>query len=215
MDRICPTPGAILKSKTMRPFAPQNPPSAGAEPPSAPSPEPRHPQPCAAPPILHRRNGKIARLPLPAREALNLMLRDGATYGAIIRKLAEQGHALNHDNLSRWHAGGYQDWLNEQSCLEEMRFKMDFASQVIGQRNADRLTEASLRIAASRMYNLLLNFDPAVLKPALATSPGLYPRLLNSLCKLTDGALKHQRCRAQQLVRLPTPATTPVRSDSR
>lgn len=54
-----------------------------------------------------------------------------------------------------------------------------------------------MRIAASRMYRLLLDFDPAELKPLLTTSPGLYPRLLNSLHKLTEGALKHQRYRSE------------------
>jgi hypothetical protein len=145
-----------------------------------------------------RRNGKIARLPEAAREIVNSMLLDGATHTAIIARLAEQGHHFTRYSLTRWFAGGYKDWLKEQGCREEMRHRFDFAAQLVNQKNADTLTEAGLRIATTRMYNFLLEFDPADLARAIPANPALYPRLLNSLCKITDGALKHHRYRDGQ-----------------
>jgi hypothetical protein len=142
-----------------------------------------------------RRNGKIARLPDKLRQLVNEMLHDGTPYSAIIKKLAEAGHNLNEDNLSRWYTGGYQDWLDEQSCLNEMRLKLDFASQLVTSHSANMITESSLRLALLRLYNLLLVFDPMELKDSLATSPGLYTKLLDSVCKLTSGALKHEQHR--------------------
>jgi len=68
--------------------------------------------------LIHRRTGKIARLPREARELLNVMLRDGAPYALISKRMAETGHKISENNLSRWHTGGgHADWLRDQSCL--------------------------------------------------------------------------------------------------
>jgi hypothetical protein len=157
-------------------------------------------KPCdeESPETARRRTGKIARLPRELRDLINLMLRDGATYSQVIKKLAQRGHDLNVDNLSRWHAHGYQDWLQDQAWLEEMRLRLDFATDVVQQSNGATLDAASLRIAVTRMYSLLTNFDPGVLKSQLATQPGAYSRILNVLCKLTDSALRCERQRLDQ-----------------
>ena len=60
-----------------------------------------NPQPATSDNPAHRRNGKVARLPKELRELVNVMLSDGTPYPAIIQKIAERGHALNPDNLSR------------------------------------------------------------------------------------------------------------------
>jgi hypothetical protein len=143
----------------------------------------------------HRRTGKIARLPQDLRELLNLMLRDGAPYSSIIQKFAQRGHQLNFDNLSRWHAGGYQDWLHEQAWLEEMRLRLDFATNIVHQSNGALLDAASLRIAVTQMYALLTEFNPVVLKSQIANHPGAYSRILNALCKLTESGIKCERHR--------------------
>jgi hypothetical protein len=146
----------------------------------------------------HRRNGKVARLPSVQRDLVNLMLRDGKSYPAIIKKLAENGFNLNADNLSRWYSGGYQEWLQEQAWLQEAQDRANFASEVVSQPSGDLITEVSLRIALIRMYTLLLDFQPAVLKDTIATNPGMYPRLLNVLCKLTQGAMKLEQYRREK-----------------
>jgi hypothetical protein len=118
---------------------------------------------------------------------------------------------LNQANLSRWHAGGFADWLRHQAWLEEMRARLDFASDIVKEPNAELLDQASLRIAVTRMYSLLTQFDPAVLQLKIADTPGAYPRILNALCKLTETAIKLQRNRDLQ-TRKPLPDGPPVRS---
>src|SRR5512140_3875409 len=66
----------------------------------------------------HPRNGKVARLPEPVRNRLNLMLQDGLPYRDIIARLQEAGclpYPLSEMNLSNWYRGGFQDWLRDQS----------------------------------------------------------------------------------------------------
>ena len=159
-----------------------------------------------APDKPHRRNGKIARMGNEDREILNLMLRDGATYPRIFKKFADRGHQLSPNNLSRWHAGGHQDWLEDQAYLDEMRLRFDFADRVLHETNGTTLDAASMRIAVTQMYTLLMSFDPVILKDKLAANPGAYSRILNSLCKLTEGSFRYQRR---------TPTTSPLPATAR
>jgi hypothetical protein len=159
---------------------------------------PRHPStsiPLPSAGCSHRRTGKIARLPQRIRERINTLLSDGVSYADIISQLAAAGHQLNADNLSRWNAGGYQEWLNQQAWLEEMRGRLDFATDIVRQTNGDLLDAASLRIAVTQMYTLLIEFNPSILKTQIATQPGAYSRILNALCKLTEAGLKCERHR--------------------
>jgi hypothetical protein len=72
--------------------------------------------------ILHslrpRYPGKISRLPQPLRDQLNLLLRDGLPYAAIIAALGPAGKHLNKNNLSRWRKADHQDWLAQQHYRE-------------------------------------------------------------------------------------------------
>ena len=66
----------------------------------------------------HPRNGKIARLPEPTRNLINVMLQDNTPYRAIIERLnhtADLPYPISEMNLSNWYRGGYQDWLLNQS----------------------------------------------------------------------------------------------------
>jgi hypothetical protein len=152
-----------------------------------------------------RRHCKIARLPVDLRQRLNLMLRDGAPYNAIIRAFRELGHHLNKANLSHWNAGGFLDWLREQALLEEARARLDFSFSVLKDHNADLVDQASLRVAVIRMYTLLTQFDPATLTNKLAESPGAYVRVLNALCHLTHTALELRRDHDQKPLNTPLP----------
>ncbi len=123
------------------------------------------------------------------------MLSDGRTYAQISAKLADHGHKLNAANISRWHSGGYQVWIKEHAILDDLHTRLDFASEVVNKRRANLVQEAALRIAVLRMYNLLLDFDPAVLRDRVAENPGAYARILNALCKLTSGAIACEKIR--------------------
>jgi hypothetical protein len=79
------------------------------------------------------RNGKIARLPHAVREELNRRLRDGERGGRLIEWLNSlpevqavlaaqfKGEPIHEDNLSRHRHGAYQDWLDEQVALADVR----------------------------------------------------------------------------------------------
>jgi hypothetical protein len=154
---------------------------------SSPSPQPSR-----------RRRGKVARLPHRVRELVNLMLRDGLPYADITRKIAEHGYTLNADNLSRWHSGGYQIWLREQDLLDDQHARLQFATRVLNEKNSQAIQETSIRIAILRMYSLLLDFDPSVLKDRVAENPGAYARILNALAKLSSGAIQLERLRLEK-----------------
>jgi hypothetical protein len=80
-----------------------------------------------APRHHHRwHNGKIARLPEPTREHINVMLRDGFRYRAIIQALGPPGgpflpYPISEMNMSNWFRGGHQDWLRHQQYLQLQR----------------------------------------------------------------------------------------------
>jgi hypothetical protein len=77
------------------------------------------------------RNGKIARLPGPIREQINLRLQNGENGRDIIAWLNSNdevkavlanefgGHEINDENLSQWKHGGYHDWELLQAALAE------------------------------------------------------------------------------------------------
>jgi hypothetical protein len=185
-------------------------PAAAPELPAAPIPAPE-PTPTSPPgpdpisptlqPPSRRRRGKVARLPHQVRELLNLMLRDGVPYADITTKIAEHGYTLNADNLSRWHSGGYQTWLREQDLLDDQHARLHFVSRVLNEKHSQAIQETSIRIAILRMYNLLLDFNPAVLKDRIAENPGAYARILNALCKLSSGAIELERLRLDNAAR--------------
>jgi hypothetical protein len=165
------------------------------------------PQPSNNPSVQHspaiprlqvRRKGKIARLPDRVRQLVNFMLRDGRPYHEIVKKLDELGYTISDDSLSRWHAAGYQDWLHEESLLDNLHTRIDFAGDVVNPKGASLIQEAGLRIAIIRLYSLLLQFDPAILQQRIAENPGVYARILNALCKLTSGAVACERLRLDQ-----------------
>jgi len=80
-------------------------------------------------PSLHRprhrriRNGKIARLPEPARDRVNRMIDDGFRYRDIIKALGPPGtpelpYSISEMNLSNWRKGGYRDYRRRRDQLE-------------------------------------------------------------------------------------------------
>jgi hypothetical protein len=129
--------------------------------------------------ILHRRRaGKIARLPAPVREQINLMLQDGLPYADIIAKLGEAGKLINKDNLSRWRKADHQDWLAEQSWFP--------------------VTHGSERSPAAREMAMLIHeFDSHTLRAASSRRPGTaLTRVINSVVKManivTDDAMPEE-----------------------
>jgi len=77
------------------------------------------------------RHGKIARLPGPIREQVNVRLQNGENGQDIIAWLNSNdeatavlaqhfgGQEINDTNLSQWRQGGYRDWEVMQASLDE------------------------------------------------------------------------------------------------
>ncbi len=145
-----------------------------------------------------RSTSKIARLPKRLRNQINEMMEDGLTYAEILRQLGDPVEHLNCQNLSDWHKSGHQAWRKDQAWLHQMQGNLDFASQVLQSSKGLMLHEASLRIAVKQMFGLLANFDPCTFADKLADDPAAYVRILHTLVKLSETALKYQCHHADQ-----------------
>ena len=153
------------------------------------------------PPTDHRRKGKIARLPKIVRDSLNQMILDGLAYRKIIQQLGAHGKGLNEQNLTNWKKGGHHDWLDQQARLEDMRAKREFALDIVRENAGGQVQEASIQIAASQIYQILMDYDVRALKKRLKSDPENYARVINALSKLTEGGLKFDRYRAEVALR--------------
>lgn len=146
----------------------------------------------------NRRTGKVARLPKDTRDQVNVRLRDGHTYEAIGAWLADIGYGeISASNLSNWKDGGYADWQKHQDRLETDLLKREFALELVKANEGSQIHEATLQLAASQLYEVLTDFDVGPLKETLADKPGLYPKIVNALAKLSEGGLKYERYRAE------------------
>lgn len=145
-----------------------------------------------------KRNGKVAHLEKEHRDLINRMLQDGATYLEIIGALAERGiSGISDQNLINWKDGGYQDWLEEQTRLQDMRARREFAMEVVKENQGSHVHEAGLQIAASQIYELLSDFDVETLKEKLSGDPENFARVVNAMAKLSDSGLKYERYHAE------------------
>lgn len=151
------------------------------------------------------RTGKIARLPKDLRDAVNLALNDGAGAAFVIDMItkAKANGAKNGDggeieipndqNVTNWRDGGYKEWLGERQRLEDMRFKRELALEIVRQNEGSKLQEATLHLASSQLYEVLTEFDLGPLKQLLSDKPENYAAIVNSLAKLSKGALDVER----------------------
>jgi len=132
------------------------------------------------------------------RDEINRMLEDGVTYTQIRARLAQEGHQLEKRHLTTWRRGGYQDWLREQDRLVDMRIMREFAQEVVRENQGKDLQEAAIQIAASHIYQILMEYNPEKLKNRVKSGePEAYAKLVTALVKLSDGGLKYERYRAE------------------
>jgi len=116
--------------------------------------------------LSRRRRGKIAHFPESVRHEINVMLDDGLPYKDIIARLAERGHRLNKDNLSRWRRSDHQDWLREKLWVEASRDYPGLADTpwrlLLMELEPPFLNEITRRDPASifRLFNLIPKLSP-------------------------------------------------------
>ena len=150
------------------------------------------------PPPPHRR-GKIARLPKSARDQINQMLRDGASYQRILATLHANPELsslqISEHSLSRWKQGGYQDWLARQEWREDAREIQTESLELLDDSRNSRFHEVSLQVAAMRIFELLQRLEASCLSPNLQDLPPAFLRLLAVLPRISREALRYQKYR--------------------
>jgi Bacteriophage Mu, Gp27 len=147
--------------------------------------------------VERRRVGIVARLPKAVRDVINQMIDDGKKYGDIAIRVKELGHEVNKDHLVSWRYGGHQDWLRGRERLAEMQLIREFAQEIVRENKGKEVQEAAIEIATSQIYQMLMDFDPVILRQRLGRNPADYMRMLMALARLSDGGLKYERYRAE------------------
>lgn len=131
--------------------------------------------------MTEARKGKIARLPRRLRDEVCERIRDGATgpelctwlnglpaVRTMLQKLFK-GEDVSPQNISNWTTGGYQEWLADQSRVENIQRLSDFSAR-IAQAAGTSLSAGACAIAAGRVQNMmegLADEDLAAIIPAL------------------------------------------------
>ena len=147
-----------------------------------------------------KRNGKIAQLPKPEREMVNLMLRDKKPYYIIESALADRGFVVSQRNISNWKTrGGYNEWCAAQAHAAELRLFQENLTGFLRHHDAAEVPEVGLQSAATNLSAILLR--PDLMKELLA-DPDKYSRLIELQCRLAREiqALQKYRDEASTLV---------------
>lgn len=152
--------------------------------------------------MSNRRTGKIAAIPFDLRQQINMKIRDGITYPAIIEWLKPQGFDLNEQNFTNWVKGdgngrsGYNDWLKTQERIDAIGARKDAALQMVQALKKDgaiHITEANELMLASQFNEVLTDFDPQVLKDLIADEPAKFFQLAMSINSQTSERTKRQK----------------------
>ena len=144
--------------------------------------------------FFNQRTGKIARLDFALRHTVNAMIRDNRPYAEIMQFLGEKGiTGINDQNLTNWKQGGHQDWLRQQDRLADMERKREFAFEIAKENEGSKIHEAGLNLAASQIFEMLQDFDPAVMKEMLAEDPENYSKIVTALARISKEALGFER----------------------
>lgn len=153
------------------------------------------PQPQQGDGLQRAGNGKVARLPLEARDKVGLMILDGAPYSKIIEALGPAGADLTQSNIGNWKAATFHQWHIEYNRRQSLNQTRQAALDMLQEKPALPVQDAGRTIAAAQLYELLLSFDPTSFAAALADKPELYIRLVNAVSRLSEGeaACGHHR----------------------
>jgi len=133
----------------------------------------------------HRRKGKIARLPEHLRETVNTMLNDGLPHKDIIAELRKHGITVGPSNLTRWHNGGFQDYLEERLWLKEMQSNLDFILDHLRENDGSKIPEAAIQLSSIRVFQFLRDFTDAA-GTGISRGSTEFLRAANAACRLSE-----------------------------
>jgi hypothetical protein len=147
--------------------------------------------------VKRRGRGAVARLAHELREEISRMLWDGVRYREIIGAMGAKGIKLSMNSLTTWLKGGYQDWLGAQERGSQGERMVASALKVVKEKQGTLIQEAGLQLAAEQIYQVLMDFDPKVLKKGLKGDVSEYAKLVNVMARLGDGGLRYEKYRAE------------------
>lgn len=112
--------------------------------------------------------------------------------------MGAKGVKLGKNVLITWRRGGFQDWLVDEERLRKLDRVREFALRVVKQSEGAVVQEAGLQVAAAQIYELLMEFDPEVLKEQMKKGDADgYTRLVKVMTRLGDGGLKYEKYREE------------------
>jgi hypothetical protein len=149
--------------------------------------------------FTHRPKGKVARLPKHIRDEINVMIRDGLSYPAIIANLKQRGQpellTISEQNLSNWKNGGHQRWLCEQEWREEIQEELQGALALAAADDQTKLEQITLKMATMRLYQFFKHIEPAAFVAVAREKPESFARLFSALPRITRECLRLQQYR--------------------
>jgi hypothetical protein len=125
-------------------------------------------------PASTARCGKVARLPIQIRDALNRRLENNEPAGAILpwlNSLPEtkqvlaaqfQNAPITPQNLSEWRQGGFREWLLRRELTQHAESLDETAVQVKGRLQPQALADNLATVLAARYAALLNSWDGSV-----------------------------------------------------
>src|SRR5437899_478948 len=148
----------------------------------------------------HVRHGKVARLPNGIRNLVNTMLNDGASYSAVVRRLAELGHpGFTVFNICRWRKGGYEDWLAAQEKLDLEKLRAESTAEALKQfKDPSAFQDASERLAALNTFRALREIDSRPAEELLNDPSGTFFRLARIINRQTAERTRRERVEARK-----------------
>jgi hypothetical protein len=127
------------------------------------------------------------------------MLLDGVPFSRIIETLGESAKDLTERHITNWKIyGGHDAWLDDLKSTDALRSIRDTAQDLINQKAGATVQEASRAIAAAQLLEFLRSFDPQSFAAALKSKPELYLRIVDAVCRLSEGEAVCGHRRAQE-----------------
>jgi len=148
--------------------------------------KPETASPQAGPREAGTRTGKIARLPVEAREEVNQMLRSGFRHAAIVEKLAELGHPdISINSIYTWKYGGFVDWLHAKQKFESSLGLPKAFEQCTKAGRIAEIQQVAVTFASTALGEIMHKFDFNRALDALYRQPQLFPSFVHSIAALT------------------------------
>ncbi len=141
----------------------------------------------------NRRRGpqsKIAQLPLEIRALINHLLGEDKEYHQIIQEVANRGFSINHENLSKWFNGPYQNHLaalDYHDELDQLREHALFGDQSVN----FRFQQGLVQIGLTEIFR-------SIKEGRLRENPALSISLFNALAKLSRESMVIHKYADQQ-----------------